>query len=136
MKLIDADLLKDIPIKDKLERNYQTFNLDDAYEEGWFNAIETIEKQSTVECEEITHCEDCIFGYRKYYADEAYIECTNPDGLYRDVNNDSYCSAAIEWDENLNPCRGCEDYITETRSCGSKGGCGADKEIENGWIYE
>lgn len=55
MRLIDTDLLKGIPIKGKLKRNYQTFNLDDAYEEGWFDAIETIEKQPTVEAEPIRH---------------------------------------------------------------------------------
>ena len=51
--------------------------------------------------EEVIHCEDCIFGHRKYYADEAYIECTNPDGLYRDVNVDSYCSAGIEFKDDI-----------------------------------
>lgn len=89
MRLIDADELKGIPIKDKLERKFQTFNLDDAYEEGWFDAIETIEKQPTADAEPIRHGHWIPFDYGDYHWHECsvcgvadkYIETVHRDGF-------------------------------------------------------
>ena len=33
-----------LPVLPKEHRHYQTMNLDDAYEDGWFDAIECVEK--------------------------------------------------------------------------------------------
>ena len=50
---------------------------------------------------EITMCKDCIFGrlyldMRKNIGLDSWVECVNPDGLYRDVSCEGYCYAAIK----------------------------------------
>lgn len=96
MRLIDADLLKGIPIKDKLERKFQTFNLDDAYEEGWFDAIETIEKQPTVEAEPMVRCKDCKYWNKHHFVDIYVCSIHNKEGQYPhllfEMTADDFCS--------------------------------------------
>ena len=44
----------------------------------------------------LVRCKDCIFGHRFFDvingATDRWIECRNPDGLNRDVSEDSFCS--------------------------------------------
>ena len=49
---------------------------------------------------EIVLCKDCVFGHlyfdvRNGIDIDSWVECINPDGLYRDVSCEGYCSAAI-----------------------------------------
>ena len=46
---------------------------------------------------EIVRCKDCRFSSTYVYCGELDWTCNNPEGLSRDVSEDSYCSAAIEW---------------------------------------
>lgn len=50
----------------------------------------------SVDAVEVVRCKDCVFGH--LYVDvqngvtDSWIECRNPDGLNRDVSEDSFCS--------------------------------------------
>lgn len=49
---------------------------------------------------EIVLCKDCVFGHLCFDVHndtdtDSWVECTNPDGLYRDVSCEGYCYAAI-----------------------------------------
>ena len=55
---------------------------------------------SALEQPEIVLCKDCVFGHLCFDVHngidaDSWVECTNPDGLYRDVSCEGYCSAAI-----------------------------------------
>lgn len=41
---IEKEAAITIPVLPKEHREYQTFNLDDAYENGWYDALECVEK--------------------------------------------------------------------------------------------
>ena len=47
-----------IPVMPVEHREYQTMNLDDAYEQGWYDLQKCIEKLSSAE-PEIIRCKDC-----------------------------------------------------------------------------
>lgn len=48
---------------------------------------------------EIVRCKDCRFGLRCFdvrnEGTDSWVDCTDPDGLNRDVSDDGYCSAGI-----------------------------------------
>ena len=44
---------------------------------------------------EITKCENCIFCVSYTYNNEIYYECHNEEGLFSNVNEDSFCSRGI-----------------------------------------
>lgn len=60
MRLIDADALKYEPIP-KGDRNYRTYNLDDAYEDGYSDAFVDIRNAPTIDAVEVIRCKDCIW---------------------------------------------------------------------------
>lgn len=45
---------------------------------------------------EVVRCKDCRYGHRYfdiiYDTTDSWVECRNPDGLNRDVSEDSFCS--------------------------------------------
>ena len=50
-----------------------------------------------IEVEPIIYCKDCKYGIWHVFIDkngkeDHYIECINPDGLNRDVADNSYCN--------------------------------------------
>ena len=45
---------------------------------------------------EIVRCENCQFSSTYIYCGELYWTCNNPEGLNRDVSENSYCSAVIK----------------------------------------
>ena len=47
--LIDRQAATTIPVMPKEHRHYQTFNLDDAYEQGWYDLQECIENLPSVQ---------------------------------------------------------------------------------------
>ena len=53
-RLIDANALKYEPIP-KGERNYRTYNLDDAYEDGYNDAFVDVMNAPTIEAEPVRH---------------------------------------------------------------------------------
>lgn len=44
---------------------------------------------------EVTECKNCIFCSSYLDCGEVYYECTNENGLFSDVNEDSFCSRSI-----------------------------------------
>lgn len=59
MRLIDAEPAMSIPALPKEYRNYQTGNLDDAYEQGWEDALENLKNAPTVDAVSVVRCKDC-----------------------------------------------------------------------------
>lgn len=54
MRLIDANALKYEPLP-KGERNYRTYNLDDAYEDGYHDAFVDVMNAPTIDAEPVRH---------------------------------------------------------------------------------
>lgn len=58
--------------------------------------IDVLNGLPTVDAVEVVPCKDCRYGHRYfdiiYDTTDSWIECRNPDGLNRDVSEDSYCS--------------------------------------------
>ena len=48
-----------IPVLPKEYRNYSTFNLDDAYDDGWNDAIDCLLKIPVADVVEVVRCKDC-----------------------------------------------------------------------------
>ena len=87
--LIDRQAATTIPVMPKEHRHYQTFNLDDAYEQGWYDLQECIENLPAVQPQEIIRCKDCI-----YYRWEIDM-CDRPYSTAHNlVHEDDYCSRA------------------------------------------
>lgn len=59
MRLIDAESAMSTPVLPKEYRNYQTGNIDDAYERGWEDALENLKNAPTVDAEPVVRCKDC-----------------------------------------------------------------------------
>lgn len=59
MRLIDAESAMSTPVLPKEYRNYQTDNLDDAYERGWEDALENLKNAPTVDAVPVVRCKDC-----------------------------------------------------------------------------
>lgn len=70
MRVIDADALRYEPIQ-KCDRNYRTYNLDDAYEDGYSDAFVDISNAPTIDAVEAIRCKDC-----RWYAGEG-MYCAN-----------------------------------------------------------
>jgi len=56
--LIDRQAVRLIEIDDKSARNYRTYNLDDAYDDGFYDAISAALELPSVELE-IIRCKNC-----------------------------------------------------------------------------
>lgn len=58
-----------------------------------------IKDASAADVVEVVRCENCHYGFRYFDVQngdmDSWVDCTNPDGLNRDVSNDGYCSAGI-----------------------------------------
>lgn len=58
-----------------------------------FNIEKTLNAMPSVE---VIRCKDCRFGYRFFDiingVSDSWVECRNPNGLNRDVSEDSFCS--------------------------------------------
>lgn len=81
MRVIDADALRYEPLQ-KGDRNYRTYNLDDAYEDGYSDAFVDIRNAPTIDAVEVVRCEDC-----RYFKGDG-LECHW--GMF--AYEDDYCS--------------------------------------------
>lgn len=60
---------------------------------------DTLEDIPAADVREVVLCKDCLFGH--LYIDAingesgGCVECRNPNGLYRDVSPEWYCSASV-----------------------------------------
>lgn len=70
--------------------------LQNAYEMGQRNAIANL---PPIDAVQVVRCEDCLFGHLCFDVQngvtDSWVDCRNPEGLYRDVSLDGYCSASI-----------------------------------------
>lgn len=74
-RLIDADALKYEPLP-KGERNYRTYNLDDAYEDGYNDAFVDVRNAPTIDAIPISFIEEQVklckeIGFRR--GEECYM---------------------------------------------------------------
>lgn len=58
MRLIDVDAVKYEPLP-KGERNYRTYDLDDAYDDGYDDAMFDINNMPTIDAVPVIRCKDC-----------------------------------------------------------------------------
>ena len=83
---------------------------------GFFETVDNVpkfyewlESLPPADVVEATLCKDCVFG-RRYFdvqngETDSWVECTNPDGLNRDVSDEGYCSAGIRRGERSELCQ-------------------------------
>lgn len=64
-RYVDADSIEQLKPIDKWERDYQTFNCDDAYEMGWYDLDSKIRALPTVDAVEVVRCKDCMYGVQE-----------------------------------------------------------------------
>lgn len=83
MRLIDAESAMSTPVLPKEYRNYQTGNLDDAYERGWEDALENLKNAPTVDAAPVVRCKDC--KYRDGTPGQPNILCAQ-------MHEDDFCS--------------------------------------------
>ena len=51
------------PVMPKKYRKYPTMNLDDAYEQGWLDLEDLLEKLPAADVVEVCRCEQCLKAY-------------------------------------------------------------------------
>ena len=66
MRLIDIDSQFIASLFPDHHPDYQTFNLDDAYDRGWEDALDNIEDAPTIDAVPVVRCREC-----KYYEVDA-----------------------------------------------------------------
>ena len=52
---IEREAAVTVPVPPKEHREYQTFNLDDAYEQGWYDALDNLVKIPTADVTPVRH---------------------------------------------------------------------------------
>ena len=89
---IDRQAAITLPVMPKEHREYQTYNLDDAYEQGWFDLQECIENLPSAQ-PEIIRCRDCKHWDETWTNDWSpdYHYCPMVDGIHK---GDFYCADA------------------------------------------
>lgn len=83
IRLIDADALKYEPLP-KGERNYRTYNLDDAYEDGYHDAFVDVMNAPTIDAEPVRHGK-----WREYPISDGMNQCSKC-GVLR-FGKSNYC---------------------------------------------
>ena len=94
-RLIDADALKYEPLP-KGERNYRTYNLDDAYEDGYHDAFVDVMNAPTIDAE--PHWIPCSERFPE--KDGYYLTTTCYRQVYCDFWNEDHfdrTEAVIAW---------------------------------------
>lgn len=67
---IERDAAMLTPILPKEYRQYQTENLDDAYEQGWLDAIDNLKNAPAADVAPVVHCRSCKHQVQKWYSDK------------------------------------------------------------------
>lgn len=91
MRLIDAESAMSTPVLPKEYRNYQTGNLDDAYERGWEDALENLKNAPTVDAAPVVRCKDCKHSWE----DIGGLCCSHGVCVDLTVPDDFYCAYGI-----------------------------------------
>lgn len=92
MRLIDAESAMSTPVLPKEYRNYQTGNIDDAYERGWEDALENLKNAPTVDAVPVVRCKDCKYFKSGYNGVDMWEWCKNN---HIDVCKDWFCKSGV-----------------------------------------
>jgi hypothetical protein len=91
--LISRQAAITLPVMPKEHREYQTFNLDDAYEQGWNDLQKCIEALPSAQPEE-------VIPHRNYKClSDYWCECGWHLGKKGDVKYCAECGRKVNWDE-------------------------------------
>lgn len=69
---IERDAAMLTPVLPKEYRQYQTENLDDAYEQGWLDALGNLKNAPAADVEPVVHCRDCKYQTKRKYSDKRF----------------------------------------------------------------
>lgn len=89
MRLIDAESAMSTPVLPKEYRNYQTGNLDDAYERGWEDALENLKNAPTVDAAPVVRCKDCKYIVNATVNSNGFLICNATD---MEIAPEDFCS--------------------------------------------
>jgi len=89
MRLIDAESAMSTPVLPKEYRNYQTDNLDDAYERGWEDALENLKNAPTVDAVPVVRCKDCKYLVNATVNSNGFLICNATD---MEIAPEDFCS--------------------------------------------
>lgn len=87
MRLIDIDSDFIASLFPDHHQDYQTFNLDDAYDKGWEDALDNLEDAPTIDAVPVVRCREC----RHYKPEEYFSPCVLPQGIGC-AKPDDFCS--------------------------------------------
>lgn len=76
--LIERQATITLPVMPKEYREYQTFNLDDAYEQGWNDLQKCIESLPSAQ-PEIIRCGECVHHVDNFFCRKANHHTSNGD---------------------------------------------------------
>lgn len=112
---IEKQAAATIPVLPKEHRKYQTANLDDAYENGWYDALECVEKIPSADVRPVVHgrwvkvggfftpggdpvwqCSECGKGRHVYGIEHGSYNADVSDGQWLACPN---CMAIMEGEE-------------------------------------
>lgn len=93
MRLIDIDSDFIASLFPDHHQDYQTFNLDDAYDKGWEDALDNLEDAPTIDAVPVVRCREC----RKWDADpDSYGKDDGPKGKcmksFEETYDNDFCS--------------------------------------------
>lgn len=89
MRLIDAESAMSTPVLPKEYRNYQTDNLDDAYERGWEDALGDLKNAPTVDAVPVVRCKGCKYLVNATVNSNGFLICHVTD---MEIAQEDFCS--------------------------------------------
>ena len=89
MRLIDAESAMSTPVLPKEYRNYQTDNLDDAYERGWEDALGNLKNAPTVDAVPVVRCKGCKYLVNATVNSNGFLICHVND---MEIAPEDFCS--------------------------------------------
>lgn len=99
MRLIDADALRASMYHDAFETDTDLQKWDGGCWIRYKMFERNIESAPSIDAVQVVRCKDCLFGHLCFDVQngvtDSWVDCRNPEGLYRDVSLDGYCSASI-----------------------------------------
>lgn len=82
----------------KENREYQTSNLDDAYDKGWDDCQLYIGTLPPIDAVPVVRCKDCKYWHREIYNGIEYFNFSSCDLNHHGDGRNFYCADA-EWKE-------------------------------------
>lgn len=101
MRLIDIDSQFIASLFPDHHPDYQTFNLDDAYDRGWEDALDNLEDAPTISAVPVVRCKNCKhFNLQTHECENELLSTDHEGGASYSLNfyDDDFCSYG-EWRE-------------------------------------